>query len=284
MNDEETAALIVGGHTLGKTHGAGPDAARGPGARGRPMEQQGLGWKMPVRHRQGRRHDHQRASRWPGRTTPTKWSNGFLEILLRLRVGADHEPARAPSSSRPRTPRRSSPIRSVVRSASRTMLVTDLALRVDPSLRRRSPGASSTTPTSSTRRSPRPGTSCCTATWVPSRRYLGPWVAEPQLWQDPVPAVEHELIGDADITALKAKVLDSGLSVLAAGHHGVGVGGELPRHRQARRRQRRPDSPGAAAKTGRSTSRPSWPRCCRCSRRSSRSSTAAGGSRCRWPT
>ena len=84
----------------------------------------------------------------------------------------------------------------------------------------------------------------------PLSRYLGPWVPEPQLWQDPVPAVDHDLVGDADIAALKAKVLASGLSVVAARRHGVGLGRQLPRHRQARRRQRRAHPPRAAEGLG----------------------------------
>ena len=100
----------------------------------------------------------------------------------------------------------------------------------------------------------------------PLSRYLGPWVPEPQLWQDPVPAVDHDLIGDADIAALKAKILGSGLSISQLVSHRVGGGGELPRHRQARRRQRRAASASRRRRTGRSTSRPSWPACCRSSK------------------
>ena len=84
----------------------------------------------------------------------------------------------------------------------------------------------------------------------PVPRYLGPWVPEPQLWQDPVPAVDDALIGDADVAALKEKLLASGLSVTAAGHHGVGVRRQLPRHRQTGRRQRRPHPARAAAQLG----------------------------------
>ena len=114
----------------------------------------------------------------------------------------------------------------------------------------------------------------------PVSRYLGPWVAEAQLWQDPVPAVDHELVDDADVAALKAAVLASGLSVAQLVGDGVGVGGQLPRHRQPRRRQRCADPAGAAAQLGGQRPGRRWRRCCRPSRASSRSSTSgAGGKR-----
>ena len=93
----------------------------------------------------------------------------------------------------------------------------------------------------------------------PVSRYLGPWVAEPQLWQDPVPAVDHELVDEADVAALKATLLDSGLIGRPARDDRVGLGGELPHHRQARRRQRRPAAARAAAQLGGQRARASWP-------------------------
>ncbi len=130
-----------------------------------------------------------------------------------------------------------------------TMLTTDLALRVDPIYE---PIA---------RRwldHPEELAEAFAKAWYkllhrdmgPLSRYLGPWVPEPQLWQDPVPAVDHALVDDQDVAALKAKVLESGLSIQQLVDDSVGIGGDLPRDRQARRRERRPDPPGAAAELG----------------------------------
>jgi catalase-peroxidase len=210
MNDEETAALIVGGHTLGKTHGAGPDDGIGPEPEGAPIEQQGLGWKCPFGS--GKAGDTVTSGLevvWT--STPTKWSNAYLEILYGNEWELVKSPAGAwqfeakdaeatipdPFGGPPRKP---------------TMLVTDLSMRLSPIY------------ADITRRwldHPEELNEAFAKAWYkllhrdmgPISRYLGPWIAEPQLWQDPVPAVEGELIGEADIKALKAKVLDSGLSV-----------------------------------------------------------------------
>ena len=162
MNDEETVALIAGGHSFGKTHGAGPGRPRGSRARGRPIEEQGLGWKSTVRLRQGQRHHHQ-------------WSRGHLDLDAD-RVGVrllqnlfDHEwelvesPAGAKSGSR-RTPRRRARRARPAEGRRPTMLTTDLALRFDPAYKKVSRNFYETR-SGSPPRSPRPGSSSCTATW-----------------------------------------------------------------------------------------------------------------------
>ncbi|MCV7168440.1 catalase/peroxidase HPI [Mycobacterium manitobense] len=209
MNDEETAALIVGGHTLGKTHGASADDV-GPEPEGAPIEQQGLGWKCPFGS--GNAGDTITSGLevvWTDK--PTQWSNRYLEILYGNEWELTKSPGGAwqfeakdaeaiipdPFGGPPRKP---------------TMLVTDVSMRVDPIYGE------------ITRRwldHPEELNEAFAKAWYkllhrdlgPISRYLGPWVAEPQLWQDPVPAVEGELIDDADIATLKSAVLDSGLSV-----------------------------------------------------------------------
>jgi catalase-peroxidase len=210
MNDEETAALIVGGHTLGKTHGAGDGDLVGPEPEAAPIEQQGLGWKCAFAS--GKAGDSITSGLevvWT--PTPTKWSNAYLEILYGNEWELTKSPGGAwqfeakdaeatipdPFGGAPRKP---------------TMLVTDVSMRVDPIYGE------------ITRRwldHPEELNEAFAKAWYkllhrdmgPITRYLGPWVAEPQLWQDPVPDVEGELIDESDIKALKAKVLDSGLSV-----------------------------------------------------------------------
>ena len=129
-----------------------------------------------------------------------------------------------------------------------TMLTTDLALRFDPATRR-SRGASTSTRTSSRLAFAKAWYKLLHRDMGPVSRYLGPWVPEPQLWQDPVPAVDHELVGDADVAALKKKILASGLSVSQLVRP-RGRRRPLPRHRQARRRQRRPHPARAAEGLG----------------------------------
>jgi len=212
MNDEETFALIAGGHTFGKTHGAA-DAEEyvGPEPEGAPLEQQGLGWKN--RFGSGKGRDAITSGlevTWT--PTPTQWDNSFLETLY----GWEWELTESPAGAKQWVakdagniipdPETNEPARKP------TMLTTDLALRVDPiydQIGRRF------------LEHPDQFADAFARAWYkllhrdmgPVSRYLGPWVPEPQLWQDPVPPVDHELIGDADIAALKATILDSGLSI-----------------------------------------------------------------------
>jgi catalase-peroxidase len=210
MNDEETAALIVGGHTLGKTHGAGPDEGMGAEPEGAPIEQQGLGWKCPFAS--GKAGDTITSGLevvWTN--TPTKWSNAYLEILY----GNEWELTKSPAGAwqfEAKDAEATIPDPFGGPNRKPTMLVTDISMRVSPIY------------ADITRRwldHPEELNEAFAKAWYkllhrdmgPITRYLGPWIAEPQLWQDPVPAVEGELIDEADVKALKAKVLDSGLSV-----------------------------------------------------------------------
>jgi catalase-peroxidase len=212
MNDEETVALIAGGHSFGKTHGAGPATNVGPEPEAAPIEAQGLGWKSS--YGSGKGGDAITSGievTWS--TTPTRWSNNFFENLFGYEWKLTKSPAGAfqwtaeggaetvPDAHDPS--RRHAP----------TMLTTDLSLRLDPAYEKIS------------RRffeHPDELADAFARAWYklthrdmgPISRYLGPLVpAERMIWQDPVPAVDHELIGDQDIAALKVKILGSGLSV-----------------------------------------------------------------------
>ncbi|HZB43041.1 MAG TPA: catalase/peroxidase HPI [Ilumatobacter sp.] len=213
MNDEETVALIVGGHTFGKCHGAvGPEYV-GPEPEGCPVEHQGLGWINSYESGKGA---HTLTSGLEGAWTnePTKWDNGYLDNLYNYEWELTKSPAGA-NQWKPKNPEAEGTVPDAHDPSKRhapMMLTTDLALRVDPIYG------------PITKRFHENLDELADAfakSWYkllhrdmgPLSRYLGPWVAEPQLWQDPVPAVDHQLIGDADITALKAKLLDSGLSV-----------------------------------------------------------------------
>jgi catalase-peroxidase len=212
MNDEETAALIVGGHTFGKTHGAGDADLVGPEPEAAPIEQQGLGWKSA--YASGKGEDAITSGLevvWT--PTPTKWDNTFLEILY----GYEWELTKSPAGAWQFTAKDGAgagtipdPFGGAGRAP--TMLVTDVSMREDPIYRE------------ITKRwldHPDELADAFAKAWYkllhrdlgPIARYLGPWVAEPQLWQDPVPAVDHKLVDDKDVAGLKKTVLDSGLSV-----------------------------------------------------------------------
>jgi catalase-peroxidase len=211
MNDEETAALIVGGHTLGKTHGAGDGDLVGPEPEAAPIEQQGLGWKCPFGT--GNAGDTITSGLevvWT--PTPTKWSNSYLEILYGYEWELTKSPAGAWQFEAKDAEAIIPPPFPGAPNRKPTMLVTDVSMRVDPIYGR------------ITRRwldHPEELNEAFAKAWYkllhrdlgPITRYLGPWVPEPQLWQDPVPPVTGELIDEADAATLKAKILDSGLSV-----------------------------------------------------------------------
>jgi catalase-peroxidase len=213
MNDEETVALIVGGHTFGKTHGAvGPEHI-GPEPEAAPIEQQGLGWLNSV---DGGNGAHTLTSGLEGAWTkaPTKWDNGFLENLFEY----DWELTTSPAGANQWTPTNADAQGTVpdahdpAKRHAPMMLTTDLALKVDPTF-----GPI----TKRFYEHPDQLADAFAKAWYkllhrdmgPVSRYLGPWVPEPQLWQDPVPAVDHALIGETDIAALKGTILASGLSI-----------------------------------------------------------------------
>jgi catalase-peroxidase len=215
MNDEETVALIAGGHTFGKTHGAAdPDRYVGPEPEGAPLEEQGLGWRNT--YRSGKGADAITSGievTWTA--TPTTWSNGFFESLF----GHEWELTKSPAGAHQWQPKggagagtvpgpdEGSPMRPP------TMLTTDLALRVDPAYEKISRHF---------HENPDELADAFARAWFklthrdmgPVARYLGPEVPTETLpWQDPLPEVTHELIGAQDIAILKGQILDSGLSV-----------------------------------------------------------------------
>ena len=213
MNDEETLALIAGGHTFGKAHGAASLACVGPAPAAAPTEQQGLGWKNT--HGTGSGPDTV-ASGIEGAWTsePTKWDNGFLDNLL----GYDWERVKSPAGAWqwiPADPAAQDAVPDAHDPSRRhppIMLTTDIALKADPvyePIARRF------------REHPDQLAEAFAAAWFkllhrdmgPVSRYLGPWVPEPQLFQDPVPPVGHPLMTEDDITALKGQFLASGLAV-----------------------------------------------------------------------
>ncbi|MCG7632863.1 MULTISPECIES: catalase/peroxidase HPI [Gordonia] len=208
MNDEETAALIIGGHSFGKTHGAGNADLIGPEPEGAPIEQQGLGWKSG--YGKGKAEDTVTSGLevvWT--STPTQWGNGFLQNLY----GYEWELTKSPAGAWQYVAKDGAGAGTIPDpfggpGRAPTMLVTDVALRESPIY------------ADITRRwldHPEELAEAFAKAWYkllhrdmgPVSRYLGPWVPEPQIWQDPVPAVDHELIDDADIASLKSTLLDA---------------------------------------------------------------------------
>ena len=214
MNDEETVALIAGGHSFGKTHGAGPATHVGTEPEASPLEAQGLGWKSSY----GSGMDGDAITSglevtWS--TTPTMWSNSFFQNLF----GYEWELTKSPAGAHQWIPTGGAGADTVpdahdhAKRQAPTMLTTDLSLRFDPAYEKIS------------RRffeHPAEFADAFARAWFklthrdmgPRSRYLGPLVpSEPLIWQDPVPAVDHKVIGDREIADLKARILGSGLSV-----------------------------------------------------------------------
>jgi catalase-peroxidase len=212
MNDEETVALIAGGHTFGKTHGAGDPTLMGPVPEAAPIEEQGLGWIS--KYRTGKGPDTITGGpevTWS--TSPTKWSNNYFENLFGYEWELTKSPAGAYQWKAKGTATTIPDAYDKSKKHVPTMLTTDLSLRLDPAYEKIS------------RRfyeHPDQLADAFARAWFklthrdmgPIHRYLGPLVPkEILIWQDPIPAVDHPLIGEQDITALKAKILASGLSV-----------------------------------------------------------------------
>ena len=216
MNDEETVALIAGGHTFGKTHGAVPNAEQyiGPEPEGAPLEQQGLGWKNLYGTGKG---GDAWTSGLEGAWTndPVRWDNGFFDNLFNY----EWELTTSPSGAKQWIPKDGAASDAVpdahdpAKRHAPVMLTTDLALRYDPiyePISRRF------------HEHPEELAKAFAKAWFklthrdmgPISRYVGPLVpAEPQIWQDPVPAVDHVLVDDADVAELKRRLLDSGLTL-----------------------------------------------------------------------
>jgi catalase-peroxidase len=215
MNDEETVALIAGGHTFGKAHGAAnPMQYVGPEPEGASIEEQGLGWKNTYGSGNGAQTiTSGLEGAWT--TNPAKWDNNFLDNLF----GYEWELVKSPAGAHQWAPKDAKAAGTVPdahdpsKRHAPMMFTTDLALRMDPIY---GPIAKRF------HENPQEFADAFAKAWYklthrdmgPLSRYLGPLVpAEPQLWQDPVPKVDHELIGEKDIVALKAKILASGLSI-----------------------------------------------------------------------
>jgi catalase-peroxidase len=214
MNDEETVALIAGGHTFGKTHGAGPADNVGAEPEAADIEQQGFGWKSSFRTGKGADAISSGLEvTWT--TTPTKWSNNFFDNLF----GYEWELTKSPAGAHQWTPKQGAGAGTIPdahdpsKRRAPSMLTTDLSLRIDPAYEKISRRF---------HQHPDQFADAFARAWFklthrdmgPLARYLGPEVpTEELLWQDPIPVVDHALIDDKDIASLKSKLLASGLTV-----------------------------------------------------------------------
>ncbi|QDV30582.1 Catalase-peroxidase [Planctopirus ephydatiae] len=214
MNDEETVALIAGGHTFGKAHGAAtPEGNVGPAPEGAPIQEQGLGWKNTFGKGNGKDTiTSGLEGAWT--TTPTKWSNGYFDNLF----GYEWELTKSPAGAWQWTPKEKAAQGTVPdahdakKSHAPMMFTTDIALKADPAYAKVS---------KKFHENPAEFKQAFAKAWYklthrdmgPVSRLLGPEVAAPQIWQDPVPAVNHELINAQDIDSLKGTILASELTI-----------------------------------------------------------------------
>ncbi len=214
MNDEETVALIAGGHTFGKTHGAGPATNVGPEPEGASIEEQGLGWTNAFgTGKGGDTITSGLEGAWT--PTPTKWSNGYFDTLF----GYEWELTKSPAGANQWKPKGGAGAGTVPdahdpkKTHAPFMLTTDLAMRMDPEYAKISKRF---------HENPQQLADAFARAWFklthrdmgPIARYLGPLVPkETLIWQDPIPAANHPLIGEKDAAGLKAKILASGLSI-----------------------------------------------------------------------
>jgi catalase-peroxidase len=214
MNDYETVALVAGGHTFGKAHGAGNPALVGPEPEGAPIEEQGLGWIN--KHGTGKGGDTTTSGiegAW--KPNPTTWDMGYLETLFKY----DWELTKSPAGAQQWTPKNGAGDGTVVdahdpnKRHAPMMTTADMALRMDPDYEKISRHFLA---------NPDEFADAYARAWFklthrdmgPKSRYIGPLVpAEDLIWQDPVPAVDHPLVNDADVAALKAKILSAGFSI-----------------------------------------------------------------------
>ncbi|WP_413289228.1 catalase/peroxidase HPI [Bdellovibrio sp. HCB337] len=212
MNDEETVALIAGGHSFGKTHGAAPSTHVGAEPEGCPIHTMGIGWKNSFESGKG---PHAITSGLEGAwtSTPTQWSNGFFENLHNF----EWELKKSPAGAHQWKPKDAAAQNTVPdahdpnKKHAPTMLTTDLSLKVDPEYAKISKRF---------HENPKEFADAFAKAWYkllhrdmgPVSRYLGPWVAPVQLWQDPVPKVDHKLIDAQDLKTLKEKILSLGIN------------------------------------------------------------------------
>ncbi|MDZ7701280.1 MAG: peroxidase family protein [Halobacteriales archaeon] len=282
MDDEETVALIAGGHTFGKVHGADdPDDHLGPEPEAAPIEQQGLGWEND--YGSGKGADTITSGiEGPWTDAPTQWDMGYLDNLLGHEWTSHKGPGGAwqwrpvDEGSVEHAPGAHDP----AETEQPMMLTTDVALKHDPDYREVAERF---------HEHPDEFQEAFARAWYklthrdmgPPARFLGPEVPDEELiWQDPVPEVDHDLVGDDEAAELKAELLDSDLTVPQLAKTAWAAAVDLPRQRQARRRERRADPPRTPAELGGQRARQSWRRCWRPTRRSRPTSTARARTTC----